>query len=80
MNKSLSNRIHLKGRLFGFKITEHKLISKSLGKFNRIIIGLENIDVKVDDEDHAVMILNVLPKTYSNFFEAMKYARESLTL
>jgi len=80
MTKSLSNRIHLKGRLFGFKIAEDKPISDSLDEFNRIVIDLENIDVKIDDEDQAVMILNALPKNYSNFVEAMKYARESLTL
>ena len=70
--KSFFNRIHLIGRLFGFKINEDKQISENLDKFSRIMIDLENIDVKIDDEDQSVMILKMLPKSYSNFVETMK--------
>jgi len=80
MTKSLSNRVLLKGKLFGFKIPEDKPISESLDEFNRLIIDLANIEIKIEDEDQAIMILNALPKSYSTFVEAMKYAKESLSL
>ena len=80
MTKSLSNRILLKGRLYGFKIQEDKSLSEGLDEFNKIILDLENIEVKIDDKDQAVLLLNALPKSFSNLVEAMKFAKESLTL
>ena len=80
MTKSLQDRIYLKGKLFGFKMSESKSIAENLDDFNKLILDLADIEIKIDDEDKAVIILNSLPKSFSNFVDTMKYGRESLTL
>lgn len=44
------------------------------------MINLENISVKVENEDQAILILNLVSASYSTFVETVKYERESLTL
>lgn len=79
MTKSLQDRIYLKGKFFGFKMTESRTIGQNLDEFNRVILDLENIGIEIDDEDKAIIILNALPKSHSVFVETMKYARETLS-
>ncbi|CAM8971845.1 unnamed protein product [Rhodiola kirilowii] len=79
MTKLLTNKVHLKGKLFGFKIPEDKDLDECLDEFSKIILDLEDMEIKIDDEDQAIMILNALPPSYHSFVETMKYARESLT-
>ncbi|KAJ8630395.1 hypothetical protein MRB53_023718 [Persea americana] len=42
-------------------MTEH------LDDFNKIIANLMNIDVKIDNEDRALLLLNSLPNSYDHF-------------
>lgn len=78
MNKSLQDRIYLKGKVFNFKMTKTKSIRENLDEFNKLILDLQNIGIDVEDEDKAIIILNALPKIYTALSYTMKYARESL--
>nr|GEZ11179.1 zinc finger, CCHC-type [Tanacetum cinerariifolium] len=49
-------------------------------EFNKLIGDLANIDVDIDDEDQALMLLTSLPSSYDNFVETLFYERKSLTL
>lgn len=60
-----------------FKIAEDKGIIDQLDDFHKIIDDLENIDVKIDDEDKAVILLNSLPKSYEQLKDAMLYGRDN---
>ncbi|KAG6430570.1 hypothetical protein SASPL_108640 [Salvia splendens] len=51
MTKSLANKLRLKERFFILRISEGTPIQSHLDEFNSIIIDLENLDAKVDDED-----------------------------
>ena len=51
MTKSLVNRLYLKQALYSFKMIEDKVLAEKLDMFNKLILDLENIDVKIDDED-----------------------------
>ena len=80
MQNSLSNRLYLKDRLYGFKMQEDRSIADNLDDFAKIVLEMSNIGIKVDDEDKAVLVLKSLPGLYSNFKETMKYGRKTLTL
>jgi len=49
ITKSLANKVYLKGKLHGFKISEDRPISESLDEFNKLIIDLANIEVKYEE-------------------------------
>nr|GEY85913.1 retrovirus-related Pol polyprotein from transposon TNT 1-94 [Tanacetum cinerariifolium] len=46
----------------------------------RLIGDLANLDVDIDDEDQALMLITSFPSSYDNFVETLLYGRESLTL
>ena len=80
MIKSLVNRLYLKQALHSFKMQDDKSIDEQLDVFNKLILDLENIDVSIDDEDQALLLVSSLPKSYTNFKDTLLYGRESLTL
>lgn len=41
---------------------------------------LEDIEVKVDDDDLAILVHNALTPPHKNFLETMKVSKESLSL
>ena len=51
MMKSLTNKIRLKQRLYTFRMAEDNLVQKHLNDFNSIVVDLESLDVKIEDED-----------------------------
>jgi len=67
MTKSLVNHLYLKQSLYSFKMHEDRSVGEQLDLFNKIILDLENIDVTIDDEDQALLLLCSLPKSYSHF-------------
>ena len=79
MTRSLANRLYLKRGLHTFQMAPGKTIGDHLDDFNKIILDLENIEVKVDDEDQDDED-HSLPEQYENFVDTMLYGRESLTL
>ncbi|GJT03991.1 zinc finger, CCHC-type containing protein [Tanacetum coccineum] len=80
MTKSLANKLYLKKNLFTFYTHSGKKLSEHIYEFNKLIGDLANIDVDIDDEDQAPMLLTSLPSSYDNFMETLLYGRESLTL
>lgn len=52
-----------------------------LGEFNRVLDDLENVGVKMEDEDKAIHLLSALPDSYQNMWNASLYGRQTtLTL
>ncbi|XP_020572710.1 uncharacterized protein LOC110019413 [Phalaenopsis equestris] len=48
---------------------------EQINEFNKIIDDLENIDVKMDDEDKALLLLNSISKSYEHFKDVVLYGR-----
>nr|GEU55097.1 basic 7S globulin-like [Tanacetum cinerariifolium] len=55
-------------------------ISKHIDEFNKIVFDLTNIEVKLKDEDLALLLLTSLPASYEHFVDTLLYGREELTL
>ena len=47
--------------------------------FNKLVLDLENIYLKIDDEDQALLLLCALPRSHAQFKEVHLYGIESLT-
>lgn len=59
--KTLTNQVLLKGKLFEFNMGEDKNLVEYIDELSKTVIDLENIGVKVEAENHEIMILNSLP-------------------
>ena len=57
----------------------HKL-QEYLDDFNKLCLDLENIDVKYNDEEKALVLLYSLPKSYENFVDILQHGRDKLSL
>ncbi|TXG64595.1 hypothetical protein EZV62_011589 [Acer yangbiense] len=82
LTKSLTNKIYLKERLFGFKMDASKGLGKNLDDFKKMTIELANAgeDEKLSDENEAIILLNSLPDSFKDVKAAIKYGRSSLSL
>ncbi|GJU76784.1 hypothetical protein Tco_1273854 [Tanacetum coccineum] len=58
----------------GTKLGDH------IDEFNKLILDLANIDIEIEDEDQALMLLTSLPSSYENFVETLFYGMKSLTM
>ena len=66
MTKSLANRLCLKQQLYTFKMIESRTVTEQLVDFNKILDDLENIEVKLEEEDKALLLMNSLPKSFEH--------------
>jgi len=57
MTKSLIDNICLKKRMYTFSMAEGTPIQNHLDEFNSIIFDLERLDVKIEDEDKAILLV-----------------------
>ncbi|GJS38829.1 zinc finger, CCHC-type containing protein [Tanacetum coccineum] len=80
MTKSLANRLYLKKKLYTYYISPGTKLGDHIDEFNKLILDLENINIEIEDEDQALMLLTSLPSSYENFMETLLYGRESLTM
>ena len=74
MKKSLTNKIRLKEKLYTYRMAEGTPVQKHLNDFNSIIIDLESLDVKVKDEDKAILLVVSFPSSYIHFKNIMLYS------
>ena len=61
-------------------MTESTSVKKHVDNFNRIVLDLQGVDVKIDDEDQALILLCSLPSSYENFIDTMLYGRETISV
>lgn len=68
--------LYLKQTLYSFKMVDKKLVREQIDEFNKIVDDLENIEVTLDNDDKALMLLNSISRSYKHFKDAMIYGRE----
>lgn len=54
----------MKKSLYNLKMGEGKLIKSELDEFNSILMDLKNAEVKIDDKNHALIVLCSLLPSY----------------
>ncbi|KAJ4700747.1 Retrovirus-related Pol polyprotein from transposon TNT 1-94 [Melia azedarach] len=80
MTKSLTNKLLLKQRLFSLRMQEGMPLRDHLDQLNTILLELRNIDVKVEDEDAALILLVSLPLSYENFVQSFIVGKDTMSL
>ncbi|MCF8701901.1 retrotransposon gag domain-containing protein, partial [Corynebacterium sp. MC-10] len=80
MTKSLTNKLLLKQRLFSLRMQEGMPLREHLDQLNTILLDLRNIDVKIEDEDAALILLVSLPSSYENFVQSFIVGKDTITL
>ena len=79
MTKSLSNKLYLKKQLYGVRMKEETTMLEHLN-FNKIISELLPVDVKIEKEDKALILLSSLSQLYDHIVTIMIYSKETLIL
>ncbi|KAH9770761.1 hypothetical protein KPL71_012475 [Citrus sinensis] len=80
LKKSLAKRLYMKRKLYTFSMKEGTSMKDHLDEFNKLILDLENVNVNLEDEDKALILLSSLPDSYEHFVDTLLYGRQTLTL
>ena len=79
MSKSLTNCLFLKKELYQLKMVDGVDIRDHLNYFTKLITQLSCIDVKVDDEDKALLLLlSSLQNYYEHSITTLLAGKETL--
>lgn len=78
--KLLTNCLYLKKRLHNLRINEGTRVKTHIDEFNSIIMELKNIDIKIESEDHTLIMLCSLPPSYCTFAGTLLYEKDGIAL
>ena len=79
LDKTAPNKLYLKQELYGLKMQEGVDLTEHVNAFNRVVSDLARIEVKVEDEDRAILMLASLPKSYKGLVVTLTYGKTSIT-
>ncbi|KAG8483801.1 hypothetical protein CXB51_022649 [Gossypium anomalum] len=80
MSKTLTSKLHMKQRLYAHHLEEGASVHEHLTVFKEILSNLEAMEVQYDKEDLRLILLYLLPPSYSTFRDTILYSCESLTV
>jgi hypothetical protein len=80
MQKDLTNKMHIKMKLFTHKLQEGGSVLMHISVFKETVADLTSMEVKFDDEDLALLLLCSLPASYNNFRDIILYSHDELTV
>ena len=66
MSKSATNKLYLKQKFYGLKMQEGSDLVEHVNAFNQLVTDLARLDVKIEDEDKALLFLVLLPPSYEH--------------
>ena len=66
--KNIESRLQLKRRIYPFQMKGGLSIDERMNNYTKFLTDLVNVDVKIDEEDKAVILQNSLPdEEYKTF-------------
>ena len=78
--KSVENRLHLKMRLYHFQSKRGVFMSDHINTYTKLFTDLSNLNVVIDDEDKALILLSFLrDEGYETFVLTLINERTSLS-
>lgn len=80
MIKSLTSKLHIKQRLYSHRMTGDGSLEDHLAIFKEIIINLETLEAKYNEEDLNFIFLCSLPSSFTLFRDMILYSRNILTI
>ena len=80
MSKFLTNRLYMKKQLYELKIGEETDIRDQINNFNECITQLLSVEVKIDEEDKAIILLASLSKSYETLVTTLLVGKSMLTV
>ncbi|GFS40804.1 wall associated kinase-like 7 [Actinidia rufa] len=78
--KSLTNKLHLKRQLYRLKMEEGGSLMEHMNVFNGYLDQLRKVDVKIDEEDKALLLLTSLPDSYDTLVTTLLYGKDTVSL
>ena len=80
MTKSFSNKLYLKNQLYRLRMNKKTTVLEHLNFFNKVINELLAVDVEIDEEDMAMILLSSLPQSYDHIVTTMLYSKKTFIL
>ena len=77
-SKSLKNRLYLKKELFELKILEGSDVTGHIKKFNKCITQLLSVEIEIDEEYQAIILLASLLKSYETLVTTLLVGKQTL--
>jgi hypothetical protein len=80
LSKTLTTKLYLKQNLSGLKMQEGLDLAENINIFNQRITYLGHLDVKIDDEDKAIILLCSLPPSYEQRIMTLTFGKGSIKI
>ena len=78
MTKRVENSLYLKKKLFRFQYRAGISMSKHLNDYNKILVDYQNLEVDINSEDKALLLLNSFPNTYDHLITTLLYGKDEI--
>ena len=79
LTKSVKSRLQLKRRLYRLQMKREISVDERMNSYTKLLTDVVNVDVKTDEEDKAIILLNSLPEEeYETFTLSLINRRQLL--
>jgi hypothetical protein len=78
MSKTVTTKLYLKQKLYGLKMQEGSDLAGHINVFSQMVTNLEQLGVKIETEDKAIILLCSLPSSYEHVVTTLTYGKESI--
>ncbi|KAK8966007.1 hypothetical protein KSP40_PGU019629 [Platanthera guangdongensis] len=80
MSRSLTNKLYVKKQLYSLRMSEGTQLLNHMNVFNKLVSQLRSMDVKVEEEDRALLLLSSLPRSFDHLVTTMLYGKDTLKM